>query len=176
MVNTNKVISDWFYQYSNDVYNFLVYYTGTTDVEDLVQEVFIKVGKGLNSQKKQSSPKKWILSIARNIAIDEARKKENKISKNKKEFDEHFWIDNKQHSSPEKIMLQTERQQELYKAIQQLKTNYRDIVILRSIKELSVKETAEILNWKPAKVRTNYHRALQRLGQMQGGGILNEDQ
>ncbi|GGM39815.1 ECF RNA polymerase sigma factor SigX [Paraliobacillus quinghaiensis] len=176
MTNTNKVISDWFYQYSNDVYNFLVYYTGSTDVEDLVQDVFIKAGKGLKSYKKQSSPKTWILSIARNVAIDEARKKENKVSKNKKEFDEQFWIDNKQYTSPEKIILQNERHQELYKAIQQLKTNYRDVVILRGIKELSVKETAEILNWKAAKVRTNYHRALKRLGQMQGGGIFNEDQ
>lgn len=49
MNSDQQTISDWFYLYSQDIYNFLVYYTGTRDVEDLVQDVFIKAGRGLVS-------------------------------------------------------------------------------------------------------------------------------
>ncbi|WP_407272129.1 hypothetical protein [Radiobacillus sp. PE A8.2] len=31
-------ISEWFYQYNKDIYHFLIYYTGFSDAEDLVQE------------------------------------------------------------------------------------------------------------------------------------------
>lgn len=81
MTNVRETISEWFYLYSNDVYNFLVYYTCTTDVEDLVQEVFIKAGRGLHSYKNQASPKTWLFTIARNTAIDEARKKRQRLAK-----------------------------------------------------------------------------------------------
>jgi hypothetical protein len=42
-------ISDWFYQYSNDVYQFLIYYLGSVDVEDMVQ---------MNSHFRKAPPQK----------------------------------------------------------------------------------------------------------------------
>ncbi|MEQ2527934.1 sigma-70 family RNA polymerase sigma factor [Bacillaceae bacterium CLA-AA-H227] len=162
MTNVREIISEWFYLYSNDVYNFLVYYTGTTDVEDLVQEVFIKAGRGFNSYKNIASPKTWLFTIARNTAIDEARKIETKTSNNSTPFDERFW---KQRitASPEYILLQKEEQRELYLSISKLKKKFQEVLILRGIQGLSVRETAQILNWKETEVRTNYHRALKSL-------------
>lgn len=60
----------------------------------------------------------------------------------------------------------------LYQAVQSLKANYRDVIILRGIKELSVSETASILNWTENKVRINYHRALKILQKSEGGFSL----
>jgi RNA polymerase sigma-70 factor, ECF subfamily len=162
MTNVREIISEWFYLYSNDVYNFLVYYTGTTDVEDLVQEVFIKAGHGLTSYKKQATPKTWLFTIARNTAIDEARKKESKISKNSSPFDERFW-EQQTTANPEHILLKSEEQRELYLSIYKLKKKFREVLILRGIQGLSVRETAQILNWKETEVRTNYHRAIKTL-------------
>lgn len=164
MTNVRETISEWFYLYSNDVYNFLVYYTCTTDVEDLVQEVFIKAGRGLHSYKNQSSPKTWLFTIARNTAIDEARKKETKISKNSTTFDERFW-EQQTSANPEHILLKNEEQKELYLSISKLKKKFREVMILRGIQGLSVRETAQILNCKETEVRTNYHRAIKALRQ-----------
>ncbi|WP_138419929.1 RNA polymerase sigma factor [Aquibacillus sediminis] len=168
MATNRKIISEWFHQYSNDIYNFLVYYTGTTDVEDLVQETFIKASKGLASYKNKSSPKTWLISIARNVAIDEARKKKNKIWKQTTAFDEQNGSFQSQGTTPEHTVLMNEDKQQLYNAIMQLKKNYRDVVILRGVKQFSIEETADILNWKQAKVRTTYHRALKSLRQQSG--------
>ncbi|MCT2534198.1 RNA polymerase sigma factor [Aquibacillus koreensis] len=174
MSNTSKIISEWFYQYSDCVYDFLVYYTGSKDVEDLVQEVFIKAGKGLKSYKEEASPKTWLFSIARHVAIDHARKKETRLSKHAKPFDEHI-RKNHLESSPEEILLENEQNQALYQAINNQKKSYRDVLILRGIQGLSVKETAAILNWKETKVRTNFHRAMKAIRMVQGGRIYNEE-
>ncbi|MFC7062440.1 RNA polymerase sigma factor [Halobacillus seohaensis] len=168
MSNKKAIISDWFHQYSDDVYSYLVYYTGRTDVEDLVQEAFIKASKGLHSYNGKASPKTWLFSIARNAAIDESRKKKNKVWNNALSFDESLGPHGGE-ETPEKTLLQNEEHQELYTAIQTLKKNYRDVLILRGIKEFSVTETAEVLNWKESKVRTNYYRALQSLRKRHGG-------
>jgi RNA polymerase sigma-70 factor, ECF subfamily len=156
----NSRISDWFYQYSNDLYQFLIYYLGSSDVEDLVQEVFIRAIMNMDSFEEKSSPKTWLFSIARHIAIDEMRRKQRSKLKNM------IFLRNQESqvsNTPESFLNLTETKKDLYKAIQQLKENYRDVIILRGIKDLSVEETAEILNWKEEKVRITFHRAIKAL-------------
>ncbi|CAG9608736.1 RNA polymerase sigma factor [Pseudoneobacillus rhizosphaerae] len=156
----NTRISDWFHQYSNDLYQFLIYYIGSSDVEDLVQEVFIRAIKNMDSFEEKSSPKTWLFSIARHIAIDEIRRKQRLKIKNLILMGNQ---ESHQSKSPESFLKLSETNKDLYDAIQQLKKNYRDVIILRGIKELSVEETAEILNWKNEKVRLTFHRAIKAL-------------
>ncbi|WP_411955234.1 RNA polymerase sigma factor [Alkalibacillus sp. S2W] len=166
-MSKQEIVSDWFYQYNHDVYHFLVYYTGRRDPEDLVQEVFIKALKGLDKFSGDSSPKTWLFSIARNVAIDEIRKQKRRGSDQQVNLDEAYNIGHNE--TPDQLVLIDERHQELYNAIHQLKSSYKDVVMLRGIKELSVDETAKVLNWSNQKVRTTYSRALKALGQIQGG-------
>lgn len=77
-----ELISDWFDAYADDIYRFLVYYTATSDVEDLLQDVFIRAIDRYDSFRAESSPKTWLISIARNLAIDEERKRNEKIGEN----------------------------------------------------------------------------------------------
>lgn len=162
MPNERETISEWFYLYSQDVFNFLVYYSGTLDVEDLVQEVFIKAARGLGAYQHQASPKTWLFSIARNLAIDKARRKDTKISQTAQPLEDSD-MDRKTNKSPEQILMDHEEKQELYRIINLQKKKYRDVLILRGIQGLSVSETAHILGCKETAVRTNYHRAIKLL-------------
>ncbi|NHM30042.1 RNA polymerase sigma factor [Bacillus sp. C11] len=164
---SNK-ISEWFYLYNKDIYHFLVYYIGSSDVEDLVQEVFIRAIKGFDTFQEKSSPKTWLFSIARNVGIDEIRKSKRLRMKQMIKF----WNEETDKETPEKILQLNENNRLLYDSIQSLKANYRDVVILRGIKELSVSETASILNWNENKVRITYHRALKALQKSIGGFSL----
>lgn len=161
---TNK-ISGWFYLYNKDIYHFLVYYIGSSDVEDLVQEVFIRAIKGFDTYQKKSSPKTWLFSIARHVGIDEMRKRSRLRKK------QMIWSRDEQteKETPEEILQLNENNRLLYQSIQSLKVNYRDVIILRGIKEISVSETAAILNWNENKVRITYHRALKTLQKSIGG-------
>lgn len=139
---------------------------GTEDVEDLVQEVFIRAIKSIDRFNEQSSPKTWLFSIARHAGIDEIRRKKRRhlllTILNRGQSAEHA-------ATPENLYFLNENQKELYSAISSLKQNYRDVIILRGIKELSVKETAEILKWSEAKVSLTFHRAIVALRKEQGG-------
>lgn len=161
-------ISEWYYLYNKDIYHFLIYYIGSVDVEDLVQEVYIRAINGFDTYQHKASPKTWLISIARHVGIDEMRKRKRLRMK------QMIWLREEQldKETPEKILQLNENNKLLYQAIQSLKANYRDVVILRGIKELSVSETASVLNWNENKVRTTYHRALKTLQKNIGGIYL----
>lgn len=161
-------ISEWFSLYNKDIYHFLVYYIGSSDVEDLVQEVFIRAIKGFDSYEKRSSPKTWLFAIARHVGIDEMRNRKRLRMKQMI----WFWDEKTDKETPEEILQLNENNRLLYQAIHSLKVNYRDVIILRGIKELSVSETASILNWNENKVRITYHRALKTLQKSIGGFSL----
>lgn len=60
-------------------------------------------------------------------------------------------------------MIKGEKVTLLYEAIRRLKLSYQEVLILRKIKEFSIKETAEILNWTENKVKITTSRALAPL-------------
>ncbi len=169
-MSSNEKISEWFYLHSQDIYHFLIYYIGSQDVEDLVQEVFVRAIKSIDSYEGKSSPKTWLFSIARHVAIDEIRRKKRSKLKGALLLKSEHEVINRE--TPEGIIELNERQKELYNAIQSLKTSYRDVIVLRGIKELTVQETAHILAWSENKVRLTYHRALKVLQKEKGRFVL----
>ncbi|WP_078548186.1 RNA polymerase sigma factor [Litchfieldia alkalitelluris] len=126
-MNRQQIISEWFHQYSDDIYHYLIYRIGATDVEDLVQEVFIKAIKGFHSFEGNSSPKTWLFSIARNIAIDEIRRRSRQRWKEKIFIQQQTHLENE--SSPIMIIAWKEEAKELFNMIQSLKPHHRDAII-----------------------------------------------
>jgi RNA polymerase sigma-70 factor, ECF subfamily len=160
-------VKGWFREYNNDIFNFLIYYTGTKDVEDLVQETFVKAVRNIDKFKGDSNPKTWLISIARNAAIDESRKRRKEETKRNRLLS--FNGLEVTPDPPEIIVELNEMKFELYTAIRQLKQSYYDVLMLRGINELSVQETAQTLKWSEAKVNLTYHRALKALEKKIGG-------
>lgn len=154
--NAGVRIEQWFLAYSNDVYRFLVYYTKRTDIDDLVQETFIRALKA-SQQAEIENPKTWLFAIARNVAIDEKRRTK-LISWLPDIFLQHLVS---RDITPEESLELSENKRLLYDIIHQLKRSYRDVLILRGIKGLSSKETAEVLGWSEAKVNLTMHRAMK---------------
>ena len=57
------------------IYRYLLRMTRRRDVaEDLTQEVFLKVIRGMDSYDDRGHPRAWLMSIARNLLIDQQRK------------------------------------------------------------------------------------------------------
>lgn len=76
---------------------------------------------------------------------------------------------------PEQIIEMNEEAEELYRAIQQLKTTYKHVIILRKLKEFSTAETAHVLNWSESKVKMTLSRAMVELEKvLTRGGVINE--
>ncbi|TQR35516.1 RNA polymerase sigma factor [Brevibacillus brevis] len=168
-------ISAIYHAHYQDVYYFLLHFTGNqNDAEDLTQEVFTRVLKGLAGFDGRVTLKTWLFSIAKHAAIDQHRKQ--KV----KSFFSENWLMKlaTKEGSPENVLTKRENVRELKQAIQKLAPHYRLVLILRCIEEYSIKETAEILGVSESKVKVNTHRALKLVKEMmddtEEGGLLNE--
>lgn len=154
----NRDIEEWFHAYHEDIYHYLQYYTASfsSDIEDLVQEVFIKAMKGYTNFNAHSSPKTWLFSIARHTAIDYLRKKRIRS-----------WLQLQEHEMStlpvDNHILIQEDVKELLNSMKRLKPIYREVILLRVMKDYTVSETATILNCTESKVAVTLHRALKKL-------------
>lgn len=169
----NREIEKLYIEHSDIVYRYIFLLTKNKETaEDLTQDTFYKAFKNLHKFRKQSSEKTWLLKIARHTTYDYFRRKRI-IHFSKWENDE---VADEVSLSPEFSLLQTEQFTEIYKLFDGLKKDYKDVLILRKVNELSIKETAYILGWTEAKVKTKTARALEFLKKeySRKEGIVNE--
>lgn len=121
--------------------------------EDLTHETFINAFNRYDSFQQKAKPRTWLFSIAHIVTVDFLRKK--KTVDLVKEL-----LQGKSETSllTEDIIINKEISEDIYLAIGCLKASYREVIILREIKEFSLSETSEILNWSESKVKTTLHR------------------
>lgn len=158
----SSLIEELYDEFHKDVYHFALYFTNNKEeAEDITQDTFIKVIKNLNQLKDMSKRKTWILSIAKNATMDLKRKQ--KITK----FLPQILNGNRQQEtfgeSHDTRLVNIENWGHIQKALLKLKPHYRSIVILRALKELTVRETADILGCSDAKVSVDFHRAVNKM-------------
>ncbi|NRG47016.1 RNA polymerase sigma factor [Bacillus sp. CRN 9] len=159
MVDGGEEFSQVYDEYSDRIFSYIfLLVNNRATAEDLTQESFIKAYQSFNQFNEESQLYTWLVKIARNTAIDYIRKK------SKYRF-LPFDLKNlySEQQSPDEILLKGEKITILYEAINRLKMDYREVIVLRKIKEFSIKESAEILNWKEDKVRITTLRAIKAL-------------
>jgi RNA polymerase sigma-70 factor (ECF subfamily) len=141
------------------IYRYIFYKVKKEDVEDLVETLFLKAWENIGKYKKQkkTSFKSWIFRIAHNLVVDHYR-----LTREHASLDPRI-SDTKRESDPvqqAKLKLDNER---LKAAIDKLKPNYQQIVLLKFINELSNEEIAKVLKKSEGSVRILQFRALKAL-------------
>lgn len=158
-MQTNTTILKLYETYADDVYRYILFLLRDENLaEDLTQDTFLKVYIHHNQFKNQSSVRTWILKIARNIAFDHLRR----TQKIQLDFNDLIELISDS-ATPEHDVLRKERVHSLYQALGELKPDYREVIILRKIHELSIRETALILDWTEDQVKAKQARALSKL-------------
>ncbi|MBS4173317.1 RNA polymerase sigma factor SigX [Bacillus sp. FJAT-49736] len=160
----DSVFKEIYNKYHQDLFQFLIYMVKNRDVaEDLTQEVYIRVLKSYHHFEGKSSEKTWLFSIARNVAIDHFRKQKSLKNRMMEVFD---WNKNQVSDLgplPEEIAMKNENIRLLYQCLDFCTKDQKMVIVLRYLNNLSISETAEILNWSESKVKTTQHRALAAL-------------
>ncbi|MFN4110729.1 MAG: RNA polymerase sigma factor [Ignavibacteria bacterium] len=138
-----------------------------SEIEDLVQEVFIKAFNSLKNYNQEYAFSTWIYRIAINNTIDYLRKKKlDTFSIDSDDDDEEdkprFEIPDTTYSADANIILE-QRQQIINDAIESLPEKYRKIIELRHKEELSYEEISEILNLPIGTVKAHLFRARELL-------------
>lgn len=151
---------DVFDTHYDAIYTYILYLTNDRHLaHDLLQETFYRYYQ----KNYDTNERLYLLKIARNLVYDHYRRKKLiGFFTLKKEPIAHTLL-------PEEVVLQNAENEALYTALQQIKTNYREAVILRYIEQYSVKETAQIFNTTEAKVKNDTARGLKALRALLGG-------
>ncbi|MBU9713472.1 RNA polymerase sigma factor [Evansella tamaricis] len=145
--------------YSDQVHHYFLLMVGNVELaEDLTHDTFIRVKKAMESYRGESSYYTWIIAIGRNVLYDHWRRKR-KI----KFFPLKDSPQLMEQETPEEIYQRGEKVQELYDCLKKMKVSYQEVIVLRKIQELSVEETAEILNWSESKVKSTTFRAMKAI-------------
>ena len=153
---------DWeelYLQYSDAVHNYIFLIVGNEETaEDLTHDTFVKVKHSLALFKGEASYKTWLFKIARNSTYDFLRRKR------LVQFVPFMSTDIEDHQlTPAAYLNEKESTSELYTAIKKLKLTYQEVIILRYIHELSIEETAAVLNWSISKVKSKTFMATKKL-------------
>jgi RNA polymerase sigma-70 factor (ECF subfamily) len=136
-----------------------------TDVEDAAQETVIKVYQNLDKFRGDSQFRTWVLSIARNEGLGRLRKigtrREDSLDAETDEQTGDYTpaILTSWREIPSEALEQKELGTILRNAIEGLPEIYRNVVLLRDIEEMDIRQTAAALCISEAAVKVRLHRA-----------------
>ena len=147
-------------RYQPAIYRFIVVKVGgREEAEDITHHVFLSAWAKVRTYKHRGHPfSSWLYQIARNMVIDHYRSKKDDMSLDK--IDPESSVIPAVAQSDLSTKLQLEK---VHIAIKELKQDYQDVIILRFVEDLPLKETAAILKKSEGAVKLAQHRAIKEL-------------
>ena len=150
-------------QYQQWVYNISYGILGNPeDASDMAQEVFLWLWENIGQFQFRSRFSTWLYRIVTNRCINLKDQKKRRRTEPMEIDDSQPWtpIDTE---TPEKAVLRLEQREILQKALAQLKDDYRKILILREMQDLSYEELAEVIGCSVGRVKSKLHEARKML-------------
>ena len=136
-----------------------------SDVEDIAQQVFIRVWKSAGRYVARAKFTTWLLKITRNLVFNEMRraKRHPHLPVKIEPEAEEIPLKDERATAPDAALLQTELQQAIEKAITLLPDSQRMALVLRRYEELSYEEIADVLDLSVPAVKSLLFRARTEL-------------
>lgn len=145
-------------QYHYRLLRYLVYLTARREqAEDLVQDTWMRVLERAAQYDGRSRFEPWLFSIARNLAIDEMRRRQ------RMEPDEPAERVAPETYSPFVAAAKSEDAARIAAALTGLEAFYREALVLRFQEELSLEEIAQVTHSPVSTVASRIHRGLAQL-------------
>jgi RNA polymerase sigma-70 factor, ECF subfamily len=155
-------------QYNEQIYRFIYYKIGNSDeAHDLLSAVFLKSWNYIqaNSVKDEKSLRSLFYKIARNVIIDEYRRQSTHGTISINDPDREVVIADEKEDLNSQVEQSLEMSR-LEKKLLALKEEYREIIIMKYIEQMTTKEIAEILGKPRGAVRVLAHRSIKALREL----------
>ena len=129
------------------------------DAHDVLQNMFIKVWKGLDNFREESQLYTWLYRIATNESLSflEKQKKHRFISMNDEEINLSNKIKADEHFDGNKL------EWKLQLAIQKLPPKQRTVFNLRYFDEMPYEEMSRVLETSEGALKASYHHAVKKI-------------
>ncbi|PYS44977.1 MAG: RNA polymerase subunit sigma-24 [Acidobacteria bacterium] len=147
--------------FSRRIYNLAYRFTSRADTaEDLAQEVFIRVYRSLDQYNpKQGDLQNWLMRLARNLIIDDYRKRQRAPQDERADdLEDHQYHLRSVGGSVQREMERRELGAQVQAGIDKLSPDLRTCVILRDIEELTYQEIVDLLKIPEGTVKSRINR------------------
>jgi RNA polymerase sigma-70 factor, ECF subfamily len=134
-----------------------------TEAEDVVQDAYLRAISHFAGFR-GGDGRAWLLTIVRNSCYD--RLKQKAASGQNTDFDETVHSAGRQTPNPETALLLAERTELVRKSLAELPPQYREVLVLRELEQLSYREIANIVGIPSGTVMSRLSRARQQLEQI----------
>ena len=158
---SSSTLADLYDAHAAGVFGFLVVVCGSkSEAEDALQDLFVKVGRGMDSLEEIRDPRAWLLTAARRVAIDrhrrtQARRIREKQSSREAELAPIFPAE----SDPDRELFRSE----LESALATLPSEQREVVALKLWGDHTFAEIAEVCGCSPNTAASRYRYGLDKL-------------
>ena len=159
--------------YERRVFALLVRMSGSrAEAEDLAQEVFVQVFKGIGSFRGESKLSTWIYRIAINLSKNRSkylRVRRTDHQEQLESLEERAPVEETRRANiapierPDDLMAGRQLERIVQAAILELEPTFRECLVLRDIEDLSYDEIAAITNLAEGTVKSRIHRARTQL-------------
>lgn len=137
------------------------------DADDVLQNTFVKVWKGLPSFRADAQLYTWMYRIAVNEAITHKKKSANRLAASSQEEEEHRL----EGLRADPYFDGDEVQLRLIRALESLPTRQREVFELKYFQEMKYEEMAEVLQTSVGALKSSYHHAVKKIEEY----VLKED-
>lgn len=158
-------------RYQDRLHNFLYRYTHNhNDCEDLVQETFFRVFRSRHSYERIAKFSTWMYTIAINLAKSLYKKKKRMtkvtIHKDPDDSEDRPMKLEDPDILPDDVLHEKMCMDELEKALMELSEDFREVVVLRDIQQLSYDEISEITDLPMGTVKSRINRGRAKLQEL----------
>ena len=153
-------------RYQQRVRSTLYQLCGSTLLDDLVQEVFLKVWKGLPKLKNAKYFSTWLYRISWNVATDRRRKLargQEKTSLNEKIWEKEVNSNKSTNVESAPDLMQLHYKDLVQRGLSNLSLEHRAVLVLHDLEDLPQKQVGEILNIPVGTVKSRLFHARNSL-------------
>ena len=128
------------------------------DASDMAQDVFLWLWENIGQFQFRSRFSTWLYRIVTNRCINVKDQKKRRKTEPTEIDDSQPWVP-VDTATPEQSVLLAEQREILQKALAELRDDYRKILILREMQNLSYEELAEVIGCSVGRVKSKLHEA-----------------
>jgi RNA polymerase sigma-70 factor (ECF subfamily) len=144
---------DVYLRFASTVHGIVLSRVGPSDADDLVQEAFVSIHRGLATLRDAAALPAWVCAVARNAATDFLRRRA-RVPRREPLDDV---------AAPRAGADARELRERVLARIQELPDAYREPLVLRLVEGLTGPEIAERTGLQPTSVRVNLTRGMAML-------------
>lgn len=156
---------DLYESHAQSVYRFLFSLIGEADTaEDLTQETFYQALKSMDTYRGESTAQVWLCAIAKRLWFKELERRKRTVPLEEDRLSRVAADDD-----PAKEYEARQERFALYRAMQKLDAETREVIHLRLAGDLSFRDVGEILGRSKVWARVRFYRGKEKLIKIIGG-------